>query len=419
MRTGIAKVVEKLNVKHGASVLIVADTDTEATIAEAFHNEILAAGGEPVICTIVPRKINGESLPQCVTRAMEQVDVAIVLATKSATHTDGVHAAAARGVRVASMPGVTVDMLSGGAITVDYEQLAALTLRTCELLARAQIAEVSTLAGTSIRLGLGGWDRCPWLDTGLFPAWGGVANLPAGEATIAPLEGTTEGVLVTDLLISTEPGLLKWPVELLIKDGYVVRVKPDERAPHLVHAFATYGQSSRNIAEFAVGTNPNARSTGNLLEDEKRLGTAHFGLGNNTKLGGKVYSPVHIDCIFSCPTIYLDDKLLMKEGQFNEACLAKEDFLSFAGAAQGFRDRNVPRVVKNGKLFRIWRDSGGRELESQVGGDQTAALAAALLAQKPQGGSLTQQEAQVAEVMALYGLIHLEKGLPIEVKPKG
>ena len=73
-------------------------------------------------------------------------------------------------------------------------------------------------------------------------------------------------------------------------------------------------KSRRNIAEFGIGTNPNARRIDSTLEAEKILGTIHIGYGNNFFMGGKVNADFHSDFIVSAPTVWFDDELFMNEG---------------------------------------------------------------------------------------------------------
>jgi leucyl aminopeptidase (aminopeptidase T) len=44
-----------------------------------------------------------------------------------------------------------------------------------------------------------------------------------------------------------------------------------------------------------VGTNEKARLTGNVLEDEKILGTVHIAFGASAGIGGTVSVPIHLD----------------------------------------------------------------------------------------------------------------------------
>ncbi|MFH1664411.1 MAG: aminopeptidase, partial [archaeon] len=59
-----------------------------------------------------------------------------------------------------------------------------------------------------------------------------------------------------------------------------------------------------------------AKIIGVVLEDEKVLGTAHLAIGNNTSMtGGTTYSEIHLDGVFTKPTIWLDGKLFMEKGK--------------------------------------------------------------------------------------------------------
>jgi leucyl aminopeptidase (aminopeptidase T) len=75
------------------------------------------------------------------------------------------------------------------------------------------------------------------------------------------------------------------------------------------------GKEARNIAEFGIGTNDSAKLSGVLLEDEKVMGTIHIALGNNVSMGGNVNIPIHLDGVVKKPTVWMDDKLLMKDGK--------------------------------------------------------------------------------------------------------
>jgi aminopeptidase len=93
---------------------------------------------------------------------------------------------------------------------------------------------------------------------------------------------------------------------------------------------------ARVIGELGIGVNPGARITGNMLEDEKSLGTSHIAFGNNAGFvgGGKNNSKIHRDYLFYRPTIEIyyaiagqssmsvssgkqtNKKMLMKRGEF-------------------------------------------------------------------------------------------------------
>ena len=70
-----------------------------------------------------------------------------------------------------------------------------------------------------------------------------------------------------------------------------------------------------NIAELGIGTNHGAKIIGEVLEDEKVLGTAHIAIGTNISNGGRIKAPVHLDGVFTKPTIYVDGKKIIENGK--------------------------------------------------------------------------------------------------------
>jgi leucyl aminopeptidase (aminopeptidase T) len=74
-------------------------------------------------------------------------------------------------------------------------------------------------------------------------------------------------------------------------------------------------RNSFNIGEFAVGTNPQARISGNVSEDKKRLGSIHIALGDNLTLGGRTRSVTHIDGVMAFPSLWVDKKQIIDHGK--------------------------------------------------------------------------------------------------------
>jgi len=51
------------------------------------------------------------------------------------------------------------------------------------------------------------------------------------------------------------------------------------------------------------------------LEDEKVMGTIHIALGDNASMGGSVKVSSHLDGVILKPTVYFDEKIIMKNGK--------------------------------------------------------------------------------------------------------
>jgi leucyl aminopeptidase (aminopeptidase T) len=196
-------------------------------------------------------------------------------------------------------------------LSADYEQIAVYTLSLAERLRGSSTARVTTALGTDLRMSLAGreWQT----DTGILRGQGVFGNLPAGEIYIAPIEDSAEGMLVIDKCF---PGLqLSEPVRLVFEKGRVMQIEGGAGAEYLEKVIAQHGDSMRVIAELGIGTNPEARLQGNIITDEKVLGTIHVAIGRNDFLGGKNIAPTHIDGVVSQPTVWVDGKVLLEKGR--------------------------------------------------------------------------------------------------------
>ncbi len=126
------------------------------------------------------------------------------------------------------------------------------------------------------------------------------------------MEGTTEGRLVVDGTIATV-GLGDEPVELEIQRGHLVSAG-GERGERLMELLTVAGPDGTNVAELGIGTNEKAILSGEILEDEKLLGTAHVAFGASAAIGGTVQVPVHLDCLVLKPGVTVDGEPVVRDG---------------------------------------------------------------------------------------------------------
>ena len=141
-----------------------------------------------------------------------------------------------------------------------------------------------------------------------------MGNLPAGEAFIAPVEGTATGTVVIDAASMFPEAPLGPPMRIRVRDGLAADVD-GSGAAQLEAVFADLGDAARNLAELGIGTNPAARLSGNILESEKVAGTAHVALGASRHIGGTVDVPFHQDGVVARPTIRVDGCVIVQDGR--------------------------------------------------------------------------------------------------------
>lgn len=299
-----------MGVKAGEKVLIVTDTG-KLRIAEALMAAAHSLGAEALMMVYTPRRMHGEEPPPPVAAAMKAADVVLAPTTYSITHTKARKEASDLGVRIASMPTITEEMFTRGPMTADYWKIKEVSERLAEKFSRAREAELTSPKGTSLTFKLG---RQGIADTGILHGKGAFGNLPAGEAFTAPLEDETEGVAVVDGSVAGV-GLLSTPIRLEIRRGKVEKIEGGVEARRLEMLLRGADQGAWRIAELGIGTNPQARVVGNVLEDEKAMGTAHIALGNNLFIGGKIESKVHLDAVILNPTVKLDGEAVIENGE--------------------------------------------------------------------------------------------------------
>lgn len=307
-KTGYRIVLEDcLDVKEKETVLIVTD-DNKLAIGESLYDEAKAMKAEAMLMVMKPRKVSGEEPPLAIAEAMKTADVIICPTTSSLTHTNAKINAVKAGARFASMPGITEEMFMEGAITADYNEVERLTLEFTELLTNAKEAKIIK-DGYSLTMNLEGRKGIP--STGIYKNPGEAGNLPSGEAYIAPVEGTSEGEIIIDGSM-VGMGILEEPVYVKVKDGKIVELKGKntEKVNILLE-----NDNNSSLGELGIGTNPAARLTGVILEDEKIYGTVHIAFGTNTSFGGTIKADCHIDGVILKPTLYLDDILVIEEGE--------------------------------------------------------------------------------------------------------
>ena len=265
------------------NVLIVADPTT-SEIGEALY---LSASeiSDRVLMVVMPRgKHHGEEPPRPVGDLMRQQDVILAPTRYSLTHTHARLAATRQKARITTMPGMNVEMFTEGGMTADFALIKANIAEVYGRLRRKRTIHVTSPSGTDVTFDVN-WREWNLDDSGICNRPAMVTNLPAGKVFITPKEGSMDGTVVIDG--AWDADLLDETMSLTIEKGRVVDVTGGQEAAQLRQNFRDAAAKMKNRereaiweeAEFGFGMNPKARLRGNILEDEKVLGTSYFTIG--------------------------------------------------------------------------------------------------------------------------------------------
>ncbi|MCK4412247.1 MAG: peptidase M17 [Candidatus Eisenbacteria sp.] len=339
-RTAIADV---LRVRKGERVVIVTNPfDDVLTISAALYDAALDRGADATVI-IQPRRTSLDMASDAVIHALRsEPEVTISISADklgkdrfgmekpyrfgrgrgSWTHIFNALMATGRS-RSFWSPSVTLDMFAR-TVPVDYARMRRQAAKLKRALDRADRVLITAPGGTDIEIGLR--DRKGRADDGAFWKPGSGGNLPAGETYISPTNYDADGVLVFDGSLATADGggafVPRAPVTVDVSGGLVTAVRGGagarrfERSLRLgeeaaqkmrgrtgwtARRIATYARNARHLGELGIGLNPAARVTGNMLEDEKILGTCHIAIGANYDEDAQAFT--HLDCIVKSPTI--------------------------------------------------------------------------------------------------------------------
>ncbi len=207
-------------------------------------------------------------------------------------------------------PGVTLDMLTEGALALTVEEhrkMQSFARNLIQRLNKAIKVEITNPAGTDVSFNVEGrpfftdtiidWKTMKWM------------NLPTGEVIVAPLENSLEGKVVCNMAVGGI-GPTKSPVKLAVQKGKVEDSFCDDmQVLEKVRMSLKTDEEASVVGEFAFGINTKARFVEEFLEAEKQMGTIHIAFGNNSDMpGGKNQSQNHMDFLISKPTVKIFDK---------------------------------------------------------------------------------------------------------------
>lgn len=223
-------------------------------------------------------------------------------------------------LRHAHMPGINDELMTTG-MSVDYSKVQEMCDKVAEIVKKASQITVTTPAGTDFTVNLN--PNYKWkISNGLIRSedW---SNLPDGEIFTCA-DSIPSGVIVVDGILgdyfSEKYGLLEaTPVTLQIKDSRVKDVQcANEDLVKELYDYMSQDENANRIGEFAIGTNIGLdHLVGNLLQDEKFPGI-HVAIGHGypEKTGSDWGSDAHMDAVLKKTTIVVEDRTIMKDGEF-------------------------------------------------------------------------------------------------------
>lgn len=386
-----------LGLPSGANVVIFADETTLSTAlllvaqADALEMQPLLA----YFSTATQQRLGEQQLQPGLQQAVDEGDAVLVCLSSSPACFDFRNSvrefAYNTGCKVGHMPGINEATLL--LADVDYEELS----RHCELLATALLQSNSLTIRTTDAAGgqhcltvpLDPGTLLPITSDGIIQraSWG---NIPSGETFIAPAPASGDGSIVINGSIRNYVMAEGEELVFYFEQGQLVRWEPED-SPAARHFVAEAVECARaqndanwsQLGEVGLGANPRVKQlTGSMLLDEKKYGTAHIALGDNTDMGGQIKSNIHYDMVTLRPEVAVDGRVIIRDG---ELVLSPDGLLAGLTEVQPSADWTVElplsytvvlgRADDQGRLRRMWDADSGRVCSVMVGNDEAARTA--------------------------------------------
>jgi aminopeptidase len=318
-----------LEATPGEKILITCD-DEKKEIGEAFAQGALTQGLWTRLLILKTNKTRTETPPELTEIiTVEKPDIYINIMRGTGEETVfrvRIITLETRGkkARLGHCPGVTLDMLTNGALaltTEEHKKMQNFAQKLMQTLTNTIKVEVTNPTGTKLSFTTENkpfftdtkldWKELKWM------------NLPTGEVMVAPVENSLNGRLVCDVAIGGITELLKTPVEITAKSGKAENItSKDKNVLTKVKKWLSTDDWSNVVGEFAFGINQKARIINEFLEAEKVHGTIHIAFGHNLDFpNGKNSSKNHVDFLISKPTVKItnkngETKTILQAGKF-------------------------------------------------------------------------------------------------------
>ncbi|MBQ6560490.1 MAG: aminopeptidase [Erysipelotrichaceae bacterium] len=305
-----------LNVRKDELIHFITD---EKHLKEAEAIGRWADGADAVLkTTVLPSHViqDGEVIEKMV-GILSNENVIIGATNYSFITTNAIKTAVSNGARFLSIPLSCTDgtsLLENDFILMNTNEAKRNARKLISYINGAERIRVTTKLGTDLSLSIKG--RKPGSFYGQARRSKETASA-SFEVYVAPMEDSMNGVLYLDASIGYV-GLVKNPIRIVYKDGTMISAESegDDAEKLLNYIDSFHDRTMYKPGEFGIGLNKRSRVRGVCyIEDESTYSTFHIGMGRNIALGGVQEAAGHFDIVTNRPNIYIDDMLIMKEGE--------------------------------------------------------------------------------------------------------
>ncbi len=314
---------ELLALKPGETFVITADTESDDRVVDATARAAFALGAKPMVVRLAsPLGVGRAADPMlpidALVGALRGADAWVEFNNRWLLYSTP-HDRAMREnerLRYLCLVGMNADLMVRCIGRVDHTALKQFLEKAVDVLRAADRIRVTSPAGTDLEFrniaGRGALIRDGYADKpGTYMMGGFIAWAPDLESI--------HGTLVFDGSLSPPCGRLEQPIRTRIEAGVIVDIEGGSQARQLAEYLDAFDHPRmRRIAHASFGFHPNARLTGDIVEDERVWGCTEWGIGH---VGATLIppdgipAPSHSDGQSLDCSVWLDDRPMLETGR--------------------------------------------------------------------------------------------------------
>jgi leucyl aminopeptidase (aminopeptidase T) len=219
-------------------------------------------------------------------------------------------------LRYMNLSGMNVDMLVRTIGRVDMQALKEFQGKLAGMVKAAKKIRLTSPAGEDVEMDFD--PKGPVVnDVGFADTPG--PHFLSGQLTPG-YSSSVNGIIVFDGSVVPPIGLVKEPVKLHVRNGRVERIEDGKDALTLDTWLRSFDDPSMfRVAHLSFGSNPGAKLTGNIVEDERVWGSTEWGLGyvgpDLTNDGTPITAASHTDGTCLNTSVWLDELQIFDNGK--------------------------------------------------------------------------------------------------------
>jgi len=322
---------ELFKLKPDETFVVTADTESDRRSVDAMATAAFSMGAKPmVIWTPAPLGVGKAADPmlpvEALTALLKTADAWAEFNNKYLLYSTPFEVAMRENkkLRYMNLSGMNVDMLVRTIGRVDMKALSEFQGKLANMLKVAKRIRLTSPAGEDVEMDFD--PKGPVVnDVGFADTPG--PHFLSGQLTPG-YSSSVNGLIVFDGSVVPPIGLVKEPIKLYVRKGRVEKLEGGKDALALDSWLNSFQDPSMfRVAHLSFGTNPGAKLTGNIVEDERVWGSTEWGLGyvgpDLTNDGSPITAASHTDGTCLNTSVYLDDVQVFDNGKLVHRELAE------------------------------------------------------------------------------------------------